>query len=149
MTVQEACAQAYDNGKAAGDAEGYARGKAEAFAESGDLISRKALLDVIAETAEGLADCDQQNAAWALRKYAARDIQTAPAVAAQPVKRGQWLNWRGEPISPDDYWRVWRCSECGNEIEFDEAVGREEFTSNYCPNCGARMDGGGGAEDGN
>ena len=30
MTVQEACAQAYENGKAAGDAEGYARGKAEA-----------------------------------------------------------------------------------------------------------------------
>ena len=30
MTVQEACAQAYENGKAVGDTEGYARGKAEA-----------------------------------------------------------------------------------------------------------------------
>ena len=37
MTVQEACAQAYDNGRAAGDAEGYARGKAEAV-EHGQWI---------------------------------------------------------------------------------------------------------------
>lgn len=34
MTVQEACAQAYENGKAAGDAEGYARGKAEAASQN-------------------------------------------------------------------------------------------------------------------
>ncbi len=30
MTVQEACAQAFENGRRQGDAEGYARGKAEA-----------------------------------------------------------------------------------------------------------------------
>lgn len=127
MTVQEACAQAYDNGGAAGDAEGYAT--------AGDLISRKALLEKAVEVPGHIS-----------KMVSSYDIATAPAVTAQPVKRGQWLNWRGEPISPDDYWRVWRCSECGNEIEFDEAVGREEFTSNYCPNCGADMR---GEDDGN
>lgn len=54
---------------------------------------------------------------------------------------GKWLNWQGEPIAADDYWRVWRCSECNNEMEFDEAVDREEFPSNFCPNCGADMRG--------
>ena len=94
MTPQEACVQAFENGRKKGDAEGYARGKAEAFAEAGDLISRKALLDVIAETAEGLADCDQQNAAWAMRKYAIRDITEAPTVDAVEVVRCRDCDYR-------------------------------------------------------
>lgn len=35
MTVQEACAQAFENGRRQGDAEGYARGKAEAVKHEG------------------------------------------------------------------------------------------------------------------
>lgn len=130
MTALEACAQAFDNGRRQGDAEGYARGKAEAFAEAGDLISRKALLDVIAETAEGLADCDQQNAAWALRKYAVRDMQTAPAVVAQPVKRGRWF------FGTSNHCEWMKCSEC-----YHSQTPTGVFV--YCPNCGARMDGDG------
>ena len=61
-------------------------------------------------------------------------------------RKGVWLNWQGEPIAADDYWRVWRCSECKHKMEFDEAVDREEFPSNFCPNCGADMRGEG---DGN
>ena len=130
MTDNEAHAQAFENGRKKGDAEGYARGKAEAFSEAGDLISRKALLDVIAETAEGLADCDQQNAAWALRKYAVRDIEEAPAVEAVPVRRGRWVS-----LEPEI--GLFACSECDHRILRAEC--------NYCPNCGADMRGG---EDG-
>lgn len=132
MTEKEAYGQAFENGRKVGDAEGYAA--------AGDLISRKALLE------KQYNKSHFNYPAMAEMVVDARDIEEAPAVAVQPVKRGQWLNWRGEPISPDDYWRVWRCSECGNEIEFNEAVGREEFTSNYCPNCGADMR---GEDDGN
>jgi hypothetical protein len=57
-------------------------------------------------------------------------------------KHGRWLNWQGEPIEPDEYWRCWRCSECTTEFEFPEAVDADEFASKYCPNCGAKMDGG-------
>ena len=124
MTKKEAYGQACENGRKVGDAEGYARGKAEALAEAGDLISRKALLDVIAETAEGLADCDQQNAAWAKRKYAIRDITEAPTVDAVEVVRCRDCRWynpelricnlhsesKGEPnvgyvvgMEPDDF----------------------------------------------
>ena len=51
------------------------------------LIDAQTLLKKIQDTAEGLADCDQQNAAWALRKYAVRDIMDAGAVDAVEVVR--------------------------------------------------------------
>ena len=135
MTDQEAHGQAFENGRKKGDAEGYARGKAEAFAEAGDLISRKALLDVIAETAEGLADCDQQNAAWALRKYAVRDIEDAPAVTARPVKRGQWFRTDRENV----YGGIEiQCSECGHTLMTSPRHIDEEY---FCCHCGADMRG--------
>ena len=51
------------------------------------LINGNKLAKAIMETAEGLADCDQQNAAWALRKYAIRDIAEASTVDAVEVVR--------------------------------------------------------------
>lgn len=51
------------------------------------LIDADALLETILDTAAGLADCEQQNAAWALRKYAVRDIKDAPKVDAVEVVR--------------------------------------------------------------
>ena len=51
------------------------------------LIDANKLSEAIEETAGGLADCDQQNAAWALRKYAIRDITDAPTVDAVEVVR--------------------------------------------------------------
>ena len=51
------------------------------------LIDADSLLKKIHDTAEGLADCDQQNAAWALRKYAVRDIMDAETVDAVPVEK--------------------------------------------------------------
>lgn len=51
------------------------------------LIDADTLLETIHDTADGLADCDQQNAAWALRKYAVRDIMDAPTVDAVEVVR--------------------------------------------------------------
>lgn len=51
------------------------------------LIDYDSLLGKIHDTAEGLADCDQQNAAWALRKYAVRDIMDAETVDAVEVVR--------------------------------------------------------------
>ena len=68
-------------------------------------------------------------------------IANATTVDAVEVVHGRWLNWKGEPISPDDYWRVHRCSECENEWEFAEALDTDEVGWKYCPNCGAKMDG--------
>lgn len=50
-------------------------------------------------------------------------VNNAPTIEAEPVRRGRWIAKRGR----------WRCSACGKEVFMD---------SPYCPNCGARMDGG-------
>lgn len=49
-----------------------------------------------------------------------------PAADVAPVVHGRWIHY------PDC--GVTRCSHCGWSIE-------ECWESNYCPNCGARMDG--------
>ena len=49
------------------------------------------------------------------------------------VKHGEWIeqDW-------DD--GVYKCSACGEEWCFMEGTPENNYT-NYCPNCGARMDG--------
>lgn len=56
----------------------------------------------------------------------------APANVA-PVRHGKWVD------CGDEYGSYERCSICGDEFENWEADGAKTF---YCPNCGARMDGG-------
>lgn len=62
------------------------------------------------------------------------DIQTT--IDAEPVRRGRWL---------ED--KCFECSECKAHAAFailsDGKGGRVplELLSNYCPNCGARMEG--------
>ena len=62
-----------------------------------------------------LHDCDSAGA-----KIAIRDI---PAAAVAPVAHGRWIK-----VKPVHY----QCSICG--------VNTGGFTSNYCHNCGAKMD---------
>lgn len=65
------------------------------------LIDAGALLKTINDTAEGLADCDQQNAAWALRKYAVRDIMDAQTVDAVEVVRCKDCKHRRVAVNSD------------------------------------------------
>lgn len=63
-------------------------------------------------------------------------IDRARTIDAVPVRKGNWSDgWR----SKHDGTRYWyrECSECGYERDDDDA----EKDTNYCPNCGARMDG--------
>lgn len=126
MTLQEACAQAFENGRKVGDAEGYARGKAEAFAEAGDLISRKVLLEKQYNASQF------KDPSMAEMVIDVRDVEDAPAVAARPVKRGRWV------FGTANHREYMKCSEC---LKSQTPTG--VFT--HCPNCGARMDGGGHA----
>lgn len=57
----------------------------------------------------------------------------------QERKEGRWekMEARG---------RVYRCNQCGNFLDFDGVnVGRGD--ANYCPNCGAKMEGEDNATD--
>lgn len=58
-------------------------------------------------------------------------IQRAPAADVEPVKRGQWID-----NGASGYKWAFVCSLCGyvDGHPFDNR-------HNFCPNCGARMDG--------
>lgn len=62
-------------------------------------------------------------------------VKRQPAADVAPVRHGRW-----EPYVE----RLrWRCSECGSFIDInpiDEIIG--EYSPNFCPHCGAKMDGG-------
>jgi len=58
-------------------------------------------------------------------------IKELPAADVVPVVHGQWVKTVGE----NGVTSACRCSECGFEDN-------RYSLFNYCPNCGARMDGG-------
>ena len=54
------------------------------------------------------------------------EIEEAPTIEAEPVRHGEWKKRLNEST----------CSEC----KFIYYSNKDEW--NYCPNCGAKMDGG-------
>lgn len=68
-------------------------------------------------------------------------ISNIPAVDAAPVVHGRWISWEeaGNFVpSPDRH----ECSVCHDAAQV--LVNGFELLSDYCPNCGAKMDGGDG-----
>ena len=63
-------------------------------------------------------------------------INEQPAADVAPVVHGEWVE-RAD-YNFDVYYD---CSACGESFCFIEGVPEENFYS-YCPNCGAKMDGG-------
>lgn len=62
-------------------------------------------------------------------------VAEAPAADVVPVVHGRW------EIKTDDYdCEYAKCSACGEEF-YDANEDTIDITFNYCPNCGARMDG--------
>ena len=59
------------------------------------------------------------------------DIDTIPRVDAVEVVHGRWIYTEDTEFELDDYWL---CSKCNKHTYFQ---------TNYCDNCGAKMDGDG------
>lgn len=84
-------------------------------------------------------EADALLAAWNRRRDAPM-IEMQPVADAAPVRHGKWKEWDGEAYVGMNkfgkeiyrHFRYYTCSLCckGSAIK-----------SNYCPNCGARMDG--------
>ena len=92
-----------------------------------DYISRHEAI-ATAFAANGLGNSkyrDVCDIAERLRKISAADVVER--------KHGSW--WKSE----DELGEAWMCSECLYEF-FSEDPDFTEYV-NYCPNCGARMDG--------
>lgn len=67
-----------------------------------------------------------------------KDVEAIPAADVAPIIHAQWIEkyWTTE-----DDWGVFNhhtltCSACAEEYQWSRGK------TNYCPNCGARMDGG-------
>lgn len=97
-----------------------------------DLISRKALLRIYKNWLPQLTkpeDAGDRNGV----ETCIAVLEDAPAVDAEPVKYGKWRKTRS-PKGKIDLWPpTYECTEC-NSILFGSP------RTNYCSNCGAKMD---------
>lgn len=88
------------------------------YCDTGDLISREALLYALDDTEltdDGGVDINELEDL----------IKRMPTIEAEPIKHGRWID-RGK-----DMCVRWKCSECGR---------KDTHIYNYCPDCGAKMD---------
>lgn len=62
-------------------------------------------------------------------------VDDEPTADVQPVKHGRWITWDDSGFT--------KCSCCNSEYYISDlqTVGDSEGFVNFCPNCGARMDG--------
>lgn len=91
-----------------------------------EYIDRQALLDAIPSTEK-----DKQISLYGAVADFIIKINAIPTADVAPVVRGEW-------ITIDD---ISRCSECGYIPAYDSAID-DLLYSPFCPNCGAKMDGG-------
>ena len=93
-----------------------------------EYIEREALRDA-------LYDAD------AITMSGVKILNQFPVADVAPVRHGRWVLGNVEPgyFTPGGN-RPWICSECEKVISWMLGKPKES----YCPNCGARMDGGAG-----
>lgn len=91
-----------------------------------DLISRKAL-DREMSTQLVHAGFKSYSEAGQMYLSTKRIVRNAPAINAAPVVRGEWME-----LHEENGHEVGTCSHCRHV----------RIVDNYCPNCGAKMNGG-------
>lgn len=77
------------------------------------------------------------------RRAVARWTDEAPAADVAQVRHGRWLDAEYEHVNTGEIRLGRRCSECGaGYFRYDVSVNTVSDIPRYCPNCGAKMDGG-------
>ena len=94
-----------------------------------DLISRNAVLKILDNSRGIRAGQDCARGIWINLMDAIGEIERVPAVEAKPVRHGKWIN-----AGHDAFTQYRRCSSCARLLANAPAY-------DYCPNCGAKMDG--------
>lgn len=101
-----------------------------------EYIEREALREILDGWRDAHADVDDVHGCGLLEDVICEvDAQTAADVV--PVVHGRWIHSRYEDCS-EQFERV-KCSQCNHEAY---AMARYVRGGNYCPKCGAKMDGG-------
>ena len=91
-----------------------------------ECIEREAVIDLITRRYENPEICTQE-------------INSIPAADVAPVVHARWIHSRYEDCS--EQFELVKCSQCNHEAY---AMAFYVRGGNYCPNCGAKMDGGNG-----
>lgn len=97
------------------------------------LIDADKLVETIVNTPSEVAKIHTYNVLTSLaeRQNEILDIvENSPTIEATPVVHGRW-EWIEDSTN--------NCSACGHTTFFYPCL---ETVPNYCPNCGAKMDGG-------
>ena len=98
-----------------------------------EYISREEVMSVIAnmkvEHHYDAANLEDRYVVAHLLEVADK-IKDLKAADVQPVKHGRWI-WNSSPEFGNPY-GSYICSECES---------KQAYRENFCPNCGARMDG--------
>ena len=99
-----------------------------------DLISRQAAIDAVEHITSSMSVCVNSDECHGMKRMQRQTvIELTNLPPAQPERKtGRWID------AAYDFIISGRCSVCGWEAHLyeDDVVGM-----NYCPNCGARMDG--------
>ena len=66
-------------------------------------------------------------------------LEKVPAADVAEVVHGQWEGEGDGYADGEIVLDVWHCSQCGYCI--DDGTDNPDCLPNYCPNCGAKMDG--------
>lgn len=105
-------------------------------------------MDVREKTVTGMAEYIEREAAQtSCRKYSFAEsydafavdciLKAIPAADVAPVRHGRWEDSTDEWLGTD----VYTCSKCRESYVLVEGTPKENLW-HYCPNCGAKMDGG-------
>ena len=91
-----------------------------------EYIEREAVTNHIDFVVNNAPDTDYKKTAWGFGVFVSR----LPAADVVPVRHGHWIN--------ENFYT--HCSACGKMAIYDKYG--QEVESDYCPHCGAKMDGG-------
>ena len=91
---------------------------------------------------ERLLDTDvirkSKTASWLLDQVL-HDIQAMPTIDPESLRpRGTWEGTADGYANGELVYDTWTCSECGYTVDTDDP---DDLTK-FCPNCGAKMEGG-------
>ena len=98
-----------------------------------DLIKKRDAIEAL-----NVIDVYGDGIGFEVLSHAIRDVSLLPTVDAEQVRHGKWV----DPEAKRPWFRhhIFKCSVCGNTLDMD-GVNAGRGDANYCPNCGAKMDG--------
>lgn len=108
----------------------------------GEYISRSEILGDVLNTQFTMSmflSEQECHAARMAQQILGRKIEQYPAADVVEVKHGAWVK-----LDMHRGMEQYKCSSCNTECYVPECMGEPLYS--YCPNCGAKMDGGGNGE---